>query len=393
MSVLGDSILAVVLLLRINDSGAGPWAVTGLLVVEALPLIMLMGVAGHVADRRDSRRVLTVGIGVQVMACCALVFASRLVVIYLLVAVVQTAQAFVGPTWTALGPRIVGEDRVGELIALQQGVTMSLGPIGGAIGAVIYGVVGAKLAVAADAATFAVLLIAALAIRTRRNSVVDNATDGSAPRTALTTAGVRVVRADPVVWPLLIASLLVVLVLGGVNVVEVFLVRDVLRMSAGWYGLGELVFTLGAVAGSVLAARVRSDGGRVRGTLCGFMAIGVGVLVDGVSPWYWLVLMMSVVIGVACALMNACFGALFVGRTADADRGKVSAAINGLMQVANVVSLVAFGGLGSWLGIRQAFVIGGCTALVVTILALGTLRVRKVSPVIQGDVVSVSGGR
>ena len=49
LSVLGDAMAMVALTLRVHASGAGPYAVAGLLLCFALPVVLTMGLAGSVA--------------------------------------------------------------------------------------------------------------------------------------------------------------------------------------------------------------------------------------------------------------------------------------------------------------------------------------------------------
>lgn len=371
LSVFGDGLLSVVLLLRVYDSGVGPWGITGLLICEGLPLILLIGIAGRVADRHDSRHVLALALGGQVIGCLALSMIDGLVATFALTLVVQTGQAFSGPTWSALTPRIVGDEAVGKLVALQQGFSMALLPVGGAVGSVLYGVMSDRPVILIDAVTFAMLLVSALAVRTRRGGSRDVATQREGAERV--TSGLRIIRGDRLLWPLLVTALGMVLAAGGTNVLDVFLVRDVLGMSAGWYGVTEVAFTVGAIGGSVWTGRIDSNRTRVRATLAGFLAIALGVLAFGMAPTYWLIVLLCIEIGVALGAMNACFGTLLVTRTPDGARGRVSSAVNGLMQVTNVTSLVVFGALGTSFGVRNTYLAAG--ALSVVLVSLSAVRV------------------
>ncbi|MFC6705158.1 MFS transporter [Flexivirga alba] len=364
LSLIGDGMLTVVLLLHLHDGGYGALAVTGLMVIEAMPLVALIGVAGRIADSHDSRMILVSALVVQSIACVVLATDPSLFAIYLLVAVLQTAQAVISPTWSGLTPRLVGEDEVGRLVALNQGLAQTLVPVGAALGGLAYGVAGMRLAVLVDAATFAALAVAAYTVRTRR---------GGALVQSLTHAdwrdGLRVLRADHIVWPLFVASIPFVGILVGTNVVEVFLVRDDLGMSAQWYGFADLVMVAGAIPGAVLAGRIASDDGRVRAVLGSFLMLAVCVVICGMTPWFWLFLVMVLGIGLAAAVMSSCFGALFILRTPEEFRGRVSSAVNGVLQAASIVSLVVVGGIGAAVGARPTFVVAGAAAFVVVLVA------------------------
>lgn len=186
--------------------------------------------------------------------------------------------------------------------------------------------------------------------------------------------------ADPIVWPLLLTTIPIIGVLVGTNVVEVFLVRDDLGMSAQWYGFAELVMVAGAIPGAVLASRLVSDAGRVRTVLGSFLAIGGLVLLCGVTPWFWLFLVAALGFGVAAAVMNSCFGALFILRTPEEFRGRVSSAVNGVLQAASIGSLVVVGGIGAAVGARPTFVVAGAVAVVIVLVAAPRVLARGSAP-------------
>lgn len=368
LSVFGDGLLSVVLLLHVYDSGVGPWGVTGLLICEGLPLILLIGLAGRIADRHDSRLILALALSGQVAGCVALAGVDDLLATYALTLVVQTGQAFSGPTWGALVPRVVGDEALGKMVALQQGLNMTLLPIGTAVGSVLYARASARPVILIDAATFALLLASAFAVRTRRGGS-RNARE-SPEASGSMASGLSVLRADRLIWSLLLAALAMVLVAGGTNVLDVFLIRDDLGMSSGWYGVTEVAFLIGAIGGSVHSGTMDTVQTRVRATLAGLGGVALGVVGFGLAPTYWLILLLCLGIGAALGVVTACFGTLFTTRTPDAMRGRVSSTVNGLMQATNVLSLVVFGAVGTSLGVRRTYLVaGGLSAILVLFAA------------------------
>lgn len=103
LSTLGDSVLTIVLLLYVQHTGAGAWALAAVLAVESLPIVLLARWAGTVADTYDSRMVLVATAAAQFAVCAALAFTAPLAGVLALALVVQTGQAIAGPT---LRPRV-----------------------------------------------------------------------------------------------------------------------------------------------------------------------------------------------------------------------------------------------------------------------------------------------
>jgi MFS family permease len=408
VSLLGDSVLAIILLLYLQHARIGVWPVALMLAVESLPLVLLIGIAGRVADTYDSRTTLITATAVQAAACAALAFTSAIAGVFLLVLLIQVGQAFTSPTWTALMPRVVGEERIGRFVALQSGIAALAGPLGAGLGGLLFGLAGPRTAILLDAATFTALLGAAAAVKTRRNA--DSARPAepaksagpdapeSQQRTVARTisnaladvsAGFLVLRRDAIVWPMMWALAAVLVVTGGANVVDVFLVRISLHTSASWYGMSEIIAAVGAVAGAAIAARATSVNMRLIVNFTGYLVIGLGCIGAGLSPVFVVYLCFACLIGLANSAANTTFGAVLIERTPETHRGKAAATLNGVAQVAIVLGLVLGGTAGQVFGPRTTFVMAGvagvavslcCAALAVRQRRLGTWQVSSITP-------------
>ena len=84
--------------------------------------------------------------------------------------VLQCGQAVANPTWVALVPRIAGDEDVGRVLALQQGLVAVTAIAGAALAGLVVGTHGSAAALWLDAGTFGGLLVAAALVRTRRGS-------------------------------------------------------------------------------------------------------------------------------------------------------------------------------------------------------------------------------
>lgn len=397
VALAGNAMAIVTLLLQTHDRGAGSVGVAALLISLALPAIALMGIAGRLADTHDSRMLLVVGIGVQVFALVGLAYSSSVPVTLMAAAVLELGQAVIGPVWTGLLPRIVGEDAVGQVIAWQQGLGAIAGPIGAAVGGVVYGSAGATPALLGASGAFAALWLTAWAIRTRRHLAAESAalpdSAGSAEpappaeedaiehRTSSgniilrALPGLAVLRRDELVWPIMLTLLPAVVLLEGVNAVEVFLARDILHATPSQYGLGELAAGAGGVAGALIAGRLSGARAWVRGTIFGFALASTTVAFAGAAPNFWVYLGLMVAVSATAGVANASNGALVVTRTAESQRGAVGAALAGLSRTGSVLALALGGLVGTVASPRAVFICGGIAGAAV-ILAIGWRAVR-----------------
>jgi MFS family permease len=368
VSLLGDEMALIALLLRAQSSGSGAWPVVAILLAGGLPLVLLAPLVGQLVDRVDSRRLLLVASAVQFGCCLALAEVPAQPAVLGLVAALGAGQAVNLATWQALLPGIVGLDRLPAAIGISQATSTVAGIAAPVLSGVLTGWYGARLPLLLDAASFAVIGVAALAVRTRRGSREGRIAD---PR-----GGWAIVRADQLLLPLVLMLSVFILLGGMVNVVEVFLVRQTLGASAAWYGVIGGGWGVGLLGGALLGGRLL-DGGRFSGpgtllpvALGSSVGLSIGLAGMGSAPAVGWLLPAVLVGGLSNGLLNLSIGSLVGTRSPEVGRGRVSAIVGGLTSAGQVGALLLGGLLATVLTPRQIFLLAGLLGVLVP-LALG----------------------
>ncbi|MGH2892942.1 MAG: MFS transporter, partial [Solirubrobacteraceae bacterium] len=168
VSTFGDGVAFVALTLRLQTDGAHPYEVGLLLAAGVIPQLLLARPIGRLVDAHDSRRLLVGGGLAEAAATIPLIFLHAVVPIVLLVAVLGAAASLTGATWSALIPRVVGEDHLAEAVSAQTSLNVLALVAAPAAGGLLAGAFGSEVPVAIDAGTFVVVTVAAVLVRTRR---------------------------------------------------------------------------------------------------------------------------------------------------------------------------------------------------------------------------------
>jgi len=321
-------------------------------------------------QRAIGRRLLVGGGLVEVAATIPLIFLHSVVPIVALVVVLGAAASVTAATWSVLVPHVVGEDHLAEAISAQQSLSVLALVAAPAVGGLLAGAFGTGVAVAVDAATYVVVTIAAALVRTRRvpEQVVD---ESSRAR-----GGFAILRADRVLAPLLAGVALVVLLVGMVDVVLVYLVRDTLDAGGVWYGVTEASWMAGMVAGALAGGRVTVERGQVRATIAGAALACAMVAGFAVAPAVWILVPLSVLGGIGNGYAGTCLSTLLMARKADDARGRVSAAANAIFGGAQGVSFLLGGVVAVALSPRAIYAVAGLLGLA----AAGVVAVTHASP-------------
>ncbi len=304
----------------------------------------------------------------QACCCIPLIFTQNTAAMIVLVALLGAGAAISQATWQALIPRVVGEDNIAAATAAQQTSFTVASIVAPAVAGLLSGAFGTGVPLAVDAVTFGVLTVAAAAVRTRRTGIRPR------PPRSRSEAGWAVLRADPLLAPLVAGLAAFVLLAMMLNVVTVFLVRSTLHAGAGWYGLLEATWMLGVVAGAVASGRIGADAGRARAVLAGAALMSLAFAGYGLAPVVAALVPLSILGGVGNGLVNVCVATLVMTRSEERVRGRVSAALGAAANGASVASLAVGGGLAAVLDPRQVFLLAAVLAGAVT--AVTAVRVR-----------------
>jgi MFS family permease len=294
-----------------------------------------------------------------VAATIPLIFLHSVVPMVCLVAVLGAAASVTGATWSALVPRIVGDDRLAEAVSAQQSLNALVLVGAPAVGGLLAGAFGAGVALTVDAATYVVVTAAAALVRTRRVPERSPTVDGP----SRVRSGFAILRADPVLAPLLAGVALVVLLVGMVDVVLVYLVRDTFHAGGVWYGVAEATWMAGMVAGALGAGRVGTESGQVRATIGGAALACAGVAGFAVAPAVGILVPLSILGGIGNGYAGTCLSTLLVARTPDSARGRVSATANAVFGSAQGASLLLGGVVAILLSPREVYVVAGLLGL------------------------------
>lgn len=341
VSVCGDFIAATALVLAVQSAGASGWAVAAVMLASTVPPVVLAPLTGRLVDQVDSRVLLVATGTAQALICLLLARVTGVVAIVGLVAALAAGLAVVQPTLSALLPAMVSREDLPRAAAVGQTAT-TVGMLAGpALGGLLVGQFGLRVPLLVDAVSYLAIAIAGAAIRSRRGRrpVVSAGHEPS----AVAADGWRL-RADGLLFSLVVLLGAVIAAISAVNVVEVFFVRSTLHASAAAYGLLGAVWTGSMLIGSwLLARRALDDAGLARAML-GMLAvtclvIAAAATVPGVA---WLVPLW--IVGGALNGGENVAASVVAGRRVPADRrGRFFATLGAVSNGANAAGYVLAG--------------------------------------------------
>jgi MFS family permease len=336
-------------------------------LAQFLPLLLLVFLVGHVADRFDRRHIAracqTLEATAVIVLCIATVYhAAHPALIYAMVALLGLGRAFESPASSALLPNLVPMNIIPSASAraatAQQVATISGPAVGGILYAwhpwIPYGVAGAMFLTAAILMTL---------IRTRGRSV---STSGPPTRDSV-FAGLAFIRATPLVLGAISLDLFAVL-LGGATALLPIYARDILMIGPWGLGLLRTAPAIGALSLSLLFGRrpIRRHAGRVMfGAVTTF---GIATVTFGLSHWFLLSFVALVFLGASDVVSVVIRSSLVAILTPDVMRGRVNAVNSLFIGTSNQAGEFESGVTAALLGPVGAVVMGGIGTILVAVV-------------------------
>lgn len=336
-------------------------------LISFIPQVLLVLVAGQVADHFDRRRVVYTcqAIECAVVATLALGSAQGWLTreyIYALVLCFGSARSFEAPTLQAMLPSLVSEAALPRAVSLSAAAMQTAIILGPAIGGWLYvlgahTVYGTSAVLCALAATFVSLLPAATPSQEAKER----------PNFSTVFAGIRFIRQNPVVFGAISLDLFAVL-LGGATALLPIYARDILH--TGPWGLG--VLRSAPAAGALLTSYWLTKHPITRHTgqklFAGVIGFGAATVAFGLSRHFGLTLAALVVLGASDMVSVVIRGALVQLETPDAMRGRVNAVNFLFIGTSNQLGEFESGVTAALLGPVNAVVLGGIGTLLIAAL-------------------------
>lgn len=333
-----------------------------------MPAVLLVLVAGQVADRFDRRRVVQAGHVLEGLVALALAlgcFQGWLDVtgVFVGVFVLGVGKAFAAPSLSALLPVLVSPAELPQAVSVTSAATQSAVILGPALGGFIY-LAGPGAVYAVGGLLFAASVALLGVIRRPEAPAIPLAAD---PQAKSVFAGIRYIRSQPVVFGAISLDLFAVL-LGGATAILPIIARDLVH--AGPIGLGFMrsAPAAGALAISFWLARrpIERQAGRVM--FAGVAVFGLATIVLGLSTSFVLSMIALLVLGAADMLSVVIRASLVQLETPDAMRGRVNAVNYLFIGASNQLGEFRSGVTAAWMGLVPSIVFGGVGTLLVVLL-------------------------
>ncbi|KFZ39121.1 MFS transporter [Shewanella mangrovi] len=362
-SAFGFQVISVAVGWQVYDLTGDPLTLGLIGLAQFIPSVLLALPAGHVADQFHRRNIVLVTQSCQWLALVALVGGSWFELldeqlILLLVFIIGVFKAFEFPALKSMLPALVPDEVLPRALAMDSSGIQMASIAGPALGGLLY-IGGPVVAYGLAAGLYFISLIGLFGLRYHHK------VPKKQPMNLNNLfAGVRFIRARPVILGVISLDLFAVL-LGGATALLPIFAKDILHTGPWGLGLLRAAPAVGALLMSFWLARhslERNVGKIMFASVAGF---GVATLVFALSTDLILSLIALFALGAFDMVSMVIRGALVQLETPDEMRGRVTAVNSIFINTSNQLGEFESGMLAAAFGAVGSAVIGGVGTLVV----------------------------
>lgn len=372
ISQWGDAFNTVALVLLVYSLTGSGLGVSGVVVAEIIPVLLLAPLAGSLVDRLPRVTVMITADLARAGLAFALPFVdSTIVPVYLIAVGLSIGAVFFNPAAQSVLPALVKER---ELVAANSGLWTAavisqvvLAPLAG----IVVATFGYDWAFWINAASYLASAAALLALkvptppaRTDRSSWYRDAREGFSE-----------LAAHPLLRALATVQFLAALSAGATGALLVVLAQEHLDLGESEYGLLLGAIGVGAAIGPLVLSRLTDNPRRPGYVLGPFVLRGVVdatlATITGLIP----AMATLLVYGLSTSTGAVTFNSLLQAEVPEKLRGRIFATFDMLWQSGRLISLLLGGVAADHFGIRAVFYIGG--ALLLAAAWIGWQGLRK----------------
>lgn len=361
ISNIGDFVYSTTLLIWVYALGGSAAAVSGVLIAQYAPILILGPIAGVFVDRWNRLQTMIASdVARAIIALLPLIAFGplRLPAIYCSVFLISVISRFFMPARAAMTQVIVPDARQAQAASIGQ-TTMALSIVlGPALASPLYLAVGPVIAVLINSGSYAASALFLRGMHVSRASLILKVkTDTGSLEAGQKMTGVRAVGRElldgfrfvlttRLLWMVIVLGMIAMFGAGAINALEIIYVRQRLHADTNLYGYltaaGGVGSLLGAIGSGLLAKRIKPRTMLV-GSLTG---LGIGIAIYALQVHFVAALLLGFLISIPQGGIDVALAPMIMWVTPRRLMGRTQGVMNTAMFGASLLSIAVAGILG-----------------------------------------------
>jgi MFS family permease len=367
LSYCADMAATYTLTLKVHEQMGAEWKVPALFIANTILRILLAPVVARLVSANPFRPVMTLSALLQALLVCLLVVTPNINWILVEVALLGAVNSTVWPAASKAIPALAGEQGVVSSNSLLQTAYLIGGFIGPPLAGLLTGSAGWRFSLLFCVAIYAIVAATVLLIPA---SLGFSDTDQKREESSSALVFLK----DRVLRIILLTTFSFFLLAGGINVAQVFLIKDVLGAGDSTYGLVASTWTIGMALGAAVAGRLLSTQRSLAWSVLWaaiVQALAIGLC--SVAPNWGVVALLFATAGIGNGATNPAVSSLIHMRVPPVAQARVFTVVSATFSTLELGALALGGVAVTAFSPRGVYLVAGIFALLVALSGLTSL--------------------
>lgn len=366
VSDIGSQINFIALTLLVVDLTGDVMPVSLLFIALTVPSVLLGPWAGVLVDRWNKKAVIILSDVIRGGLAIAMAFAPNLGWIYVLAMAQAAVTTFFSPAIRTVIPRLVAKEQLLTANALASATNYISRLAGPALGGLVAGLFGVQMAFVANGVSFLVSALSECWIKVPQGAGESSVGPGLGRDFR---EGVRYILGNRAVKFVIIFFFVAMLPpMGGLNILQVVLLREVFAYSETSYGLLMTFYGVGLLVGAAIIGRFENRS-ELRLMVGGMGLYGLAYLTLIFGRTFVLAAATLITIGLFATVVNVSYTTFLQKAVADEMRGRIFSIDIAASNAAWLISVAITGLLADAFGVKNMIALAGAmlVALVMSV--------------------------
>ncbi|MBU7030991.1 MAG: MFS transporter, partial [Theionarchaea archaeon] len=358
VSTLGDRFNYMALLaLILYKLGGSAFDVGKLMIFATIPTILFSPIAGVYVDRVDRRKLMIGADILRGILVLAIPFTTGLYQIYILTFFISLLSRFFFPARTSLIPMLLKKELLLPANSIIQSTQLFSTIVGPAIGAGVVAFIGYRLVFFIDSASFFVSAFTILLIHVRKLESPGGTTLNEVYHSMV--EGFRYIRNSRPVLFIVLIWFGIMLAFGGVNVLYVVFVKEVLGLTIEGIGFLETTSGVGMFLGAAMVGYVGRKIAHYSMILGGMFVLGSLLSIMALFPLVPVSFLSMFVIGLAVSFIQVPTYTKLQILLPEEITGRIFSNLSALIDTCSLISIAVLSYGAEIIGVRWVLLVAG----------------------------------
>ncbi|MCB8944309.1 MAG: MFS transporter [Ardenticatenaceae bacterium] len=375
ISNFGDSVTHLTLVLFINRiTGGDAQAIAWLLIALALPTAVFGLIAGVFVDRWNRKHVMVMSDGLRAALTLGFIIAAatgQIWLIYLLAFGHATVSAFFAPARSAVIPRVVPKEGLLAANSLSQMSVVFFRVLGTGVAGFLVGTLDTfTTAFIIDAITFVLSALLIWQLKVQTQTAVTTTPPSVRHVFTQLRDGLSLIAHSRILIGVMMAGGVAMLGIGALNVLLAPMVVNDLGLPETWFGALEFAQVAAMIISGALVTVLAAKFKPTTLASSGLFLTGWVILPLAFVTHIWQLFPILFALGLLATPLNAGVATLVQTAVSDEILGRISSALNTVIQTASLISMFFAGTVAALVGVRNVFLISGIIVILSGLVAV-----------------------